>query len=225
MEEIALPDGLIMNDEKSDLESILSLDLIRSYTKTDDNPSVTDDVLIMLRSAAIEAVELFTGMTWGGLRVVTESISLPNQSGLYRRRSGIVKLKNKVRGGVVALHGRGISGIYRITVPDGERKIKVPVVNQTLDGACCFASGSALNFGVFATYKTGWDCKNSLPSGISLGCLKFISWSINNTGSDLVTMKNSASASSGGVGGTNSTVWASGAGELWRTYVDSVGMA
>lgn len=225
MENIALPDGLVMKGEVSDLEQILSIETIRSYTKTDDNPSVTNEILVLLRSAAIEAAELFTGTTWGALKVVTESISIPNQRSMYRRRNSSVRLKNKVRGGVVAIHGRGISGFTIVNVPDGEQKITIPVVNQTIDGACCFKSGSSLNFGVYATYKTGWDCRNELPRGIALGCLKFIAWSINNTGSDLVTMKNSASASSGGVGGTNSTVWASGAGELWRSYGQSIGVA
>ena len=57
-----------------DWSTRLSLDVIRSHTKTDDIPGVTDEQLALYRAAAIEAAERYTGLLLAGQRTITEPI-------------------------------------------------------------------------------------------------------------------------------------------------------
>jgi hypothetical protein len=55
----------------------LSIEAIRSHTKTDDIPGVTEQQLILYRAAAIEAAERYTGLLLAGSRTITEPIQGP----------------------------------------------------------------------------------------------------------------------------------------------------
>lgn len=202
-----------MEEVLADLEKVLPLELIRSHTKTDDKPSVTDELLKLYRSAAFEDMEIYTGLQWSGVSIIRQSVDTD-----MRPRNGriLINLKHPTFDGKVVVYGKDIIMPIHANASPGDTKIRVPAVNTIIDG-CCSPCGSN-NFGVSVIYRTGWDCSKPLPSGIILGCLKYIAWTIQNSGSTLVTMNNKKENSDSGVAGTNDTIWASGAAEQWNRY-------
>lgn len=209
-----------MQDVSGDLEKLLSLKLIRSHTKTDDKPSVTDDLLRLYRNAAIEAAEIYTGAQWSGISVVRQSVDTDARS---RNGKVTIRLKHPTIDGRIVVYGKDIITPIQIIANPGDTKVRVPSVNSILD-SCCSPCG-ANNFGVNLIYRTGWNCENKLPSGIILGCLKYIAWTIQNSGANLVTMNNKRESSDSGVAGTNDAVWASGAAEQWNYYRQRISVA
>lgn len=204
-------------DKAVDLEGALSIELIRSHTKTDDAPHVTDDLLRLYRKAAVEQAELYTGRVWGSARTVTQSIATRAHSSRFRRRTRI-DLDYPALEGFVTLYGGSLASPVRIDVAPGTTRIDVPVMSETMDGCCSPCGAGVENFGLRAIYRTGVNCGADIPSGIVLGCLKYIAWTIANPGDVLATMNNGTSNGASGVGGTNNAAWASGAIEQWRTY-------
>ena len=57
-----------------DWDSYLSIGLIRTHTKTDDVPGVSDELLKLYRAAAVEAAEFYSGLVLSKRKVVTEVI-------------------------------------------------------------------------------------------------------------------------------------------------------
>jgi hypothetical protein len=207
-----LPD--LTKNEKFSVEDWLSMDLIRSHTKTDDIASVTDEQMEIYRAAAVEAAEMFTGMILGPLRQVEERVAGDGEPRNYSRRFMTYRLKHRVYDGIVYWAGHAARGTAQ-TVND--YKVKLPA--QQWDAECCNTCGT--NSGLELRYRTGFKCVDDIPAMIKLGCLKYIAWSVQNTGDELVTMLASRTPIRGtnsGVGGTNDVAWASGAVELWRKF-------
>jgi len=203
-------------DNPVNLEEVLSVKIIREHTKTDDNPSLTDELLLTYRKASIEAAENYTGRIWSGNRIYTQSIDTPRRKRRIRAEY-TVKLDNPTLDGLVSIYGGGLQKTIQINIAPGDTKIKVPLINETVFD-CCHPCGNRENFGLKAMYRVGINCSSDIPSGIVLGCLKYIAWTIMNRGDELVTMRNNTSTQVNGISGTNNAAWASGAIEEWRAY-------
>lgn len=209
---------------KFNLESLLPLSLIRTHTKTDDVPSVTDEQLTLYRQAAFETCEKYTGRLFTEIRVITETVGAPRpRNGRLWRRDYRHRLSYRSTDGAVYLYGaRGVPP-QLIHVAPGSNEIRIPVVHNVLDGNCCLPCGAGqdLNHGMRVMYRAGYDCgKDAVPAGILVGCLKFIAWLIQNPGDEIMTVRNRQSSESTGIIGTNNGAWASGAIEQWRIFVD-----
>jgi hypothetical protein len=115
-----------------------------------------------------------------------------------------------------------------IPVEEGQRRIKLVSHSPDMlfDDCCADPCGHYMPYGhrheneltqqimYFAGYKSPQD----VPSGIVLGMLRFIAWSIMRPGDELLTQRNRTSISEGGITGSNNSAWASGALELWVQY-------
>lgn len=60
----------------ADLEELLPLALIRTHTKTDDVPHVTDEQLSLYRSASFEAAEKYTGLVYSRAKIDLTNMGL-----------------------------------------------------------------------------------------------------------------------------------------------------
>jgi len=118
----------------------------------------------------------------------------------------------------VYVYGPGIAEQIPIVV--GERKISMPNVFFSQDWqSCCDPCGNGMSL-FRVMYLAGYRCLNDVPKGIILGVLKYVAWCVENPGDVLKTVDDRNRAPSQFLQGTNNAVWASGALELWRTYVD-----
>lgn len=230
MSDIAIPTypaGVPLLESRAfDLESLLPLSLIRTHTKSDDVPNVTDEQLVLYRRAAFEACERYTGRLFTEIKVVTENAAHANR-GRMRRDHYKLRLRYRSVDGLIYLYGGAGGRTQVIRAEPGTREIRVPVVLDVLDGmgACCDPCGSGrnVNHGLQVMYRAGYDCsKDAVPAGILVGCLKFIAWSVQNPGDEILTVRNRQSSESTGIIGTNNGAWASGAIEQWRIYVDEI---
>jgi hypothetical protein len=205
-----------------DWADALSIDLIRSHTKTDDVPGVSDEMLEVYRRAAVEAAEHYTGALLTGQKIVTEPIQGPN-----RLRPGHlhykVKLKYPVSDGIVHLYGSAnVNGNRTIRIPANTRTIKVPISTGFIDlSNCCDPCASHhLNAEMMAAYKAGYGCPSEMPMGVVLGMLQFIAWIVEHPGDILLTVRNREDSSTKGIMGSNNVALVSGALETWRQYDD-----
>jgi hypothetical protein len=211
-----------MQSAPVDLERLLPLGEIRTHTKTDDVPHVTDNQLRLYRKAAFEACEKYTGRIFSELRVITESVS---QRRTRRMRPFYIhELKHPSFDGIVYLYGTPYgAGDRRIDIGPGGRQLRLEVTNGAIDASSCCGGpcdGDQYNYGMKAMYRAGVDCAENVPAGIILGVLKFIAWAISNPGDEIMTVRNREAGQSDGIVGTNNGAWASGAIEQWRIYVD-----
>jgi hypothetical protein len=209
-----------------DWSARLSIDMIRSHTKTDDTPTVDNAQIDLYREAAIEAAEKYTALLLRGQQTIMEPIQssvAPRHDRAAHLYGFIAKptykhtLRYSVADGLVYLYG---SVRHTFHVPPGSRTIHVPVVTGYLDlSNCCDPCASHhMNAGLMAMYLAGFSCPDAVPSGVVVGCLQFIAWCIEHPGDMLVTVMNKARLSSSGVQGTNNIALASGALEQWRLY-------
>lgn len=204
-----------MLSDRLDLEAVLPLAEIRSHTRTDDVPTVTDAQLRLYREAAFEACEQFTGRVMRGTRVEIEEIGRSDRD---RTRRGTVRVKLRFPPADGFLTFSDGSKSYTATVRPGVRDIEVPVFHSAIDTwACCGGCDTPVNFGMTVTYKTGTCRTDDVPAGVKLGLLKFIAWTIEHPGDALVTVAG-IKTEGGALAGTNNGVWGSGAVEAWRQY-------
>jgi hypothetical protein len=195
--------------------------MIRQHTKTEDVPGVTDDQLMLYRSAAIEAAELYTGMLLSGQKNIIEPVQGPSQV----RRPGhyhyIHRLRYPTADQYAYLFGSPWpTDNMTFMVPVGTRTIKIPVRTGYVDthNCCDPCSEHHLNAGMQLSYRAGFTSPDQVPSGVIIGILQFIAWVVQHPGDELLTMRNTEQARTGGVGGTNNIAMASGALESWRLY-------
>lgn len=203
-------------DNAFDLESIISISMIRTHTKTDDILHVTDEQLSLYRKAAFEACELYTGNLYASARMIVENtprFGKPSKNG----RLSKVDLKYPSADGIVYYNVRGEKGQASVEV--GRRDVRLPTMNINAEGDCCNPCGNGSNLGASLTYLAGYKNPDDIPSGIKVGILKWIAWSVQNSGDVLLTMANTDIIRGQAIQGTNNTTWASGALELWRSYV------
>lgn len=205
--------------ERFDFKSLLSIDLIRVHTKTDDIPSVTDEQLQLYRDAAVESAEQYTGRVLSKIQSVTEPIDFKiNNRALYRGYTDY-NLKYPTTDGIVYFYG---AMTQQVQIRPGTRKVRIPVMAALLDlsSACCRDNdrGGWVLLNLMALYKTGFATVEDIPKGIILGCLKYCAWCITHPGDELVSVRNKDTTSGGLMVGTNNIAFASGALELWRQY-------
>lgn len=221
--EVKRPSTLpVLETVNVDLETLCPLSLIRSHTKTDDVPNVTDEQLLLYRKSAFEAAELYTGLLFTAQKGVTEQVS--RKPGRRWRDSYTYRLRYQSVDGRVYLYGDALGvGTRMIEIEPGTREVQIPVLGGALDmSACCNPcnSGRAVNNGGRVLYMAGYRCPSDIPAGIIVGVLKFIAWSVQNPGDELMSVRNRQTAESTGITGTNNVAWASGAIEQWRMYVN-----
>lgn len=207
-----------------DLERMLSLELIRQHTKTDDVPHVTDAQLILYRQAAFEAAESYTGLVFSGKKRVSEDVrTRPTRRYGYQKWTGTYKytLAHPVADGLVYLYGSIGGSVDRVlSVAPGATEVRIPIDHHALDmSSCCRGpcGDESINTGLKIMYYTGYDVCENVPAGILLGCLKFIAWSIENPG-DTVTLQVLPGVKP--QAGSNNAMWQSGAIEHWRMYTN-----
>lgn len=199
-----------------DLEDVLSLELIRSHTKTDDDVFVSDELLKLYRKAAIEAAEAYTGQKFGSAKTVTENIDFRERFSRFRSAQRI-RLKQKAIDGTVMLYGGNLSTPSQMPTQRDGRTLLIPNYFMGDNFTCCHPCVAA-DKSLKAVYRTGAACGDYIPHGIILGCLKYIAWTIGNPGDELVTMRDRSGQATSGVTGTNNAAIASGAVEEWRRY-------
>lgn len=216
------PGGPLLCGFRSDLEKHLPISLIRTHTKTDDVPHVTDEQLMLYRQTAFEVAEKYTSMLLTEVRVITENVAIkpPRRHRPYYKH----RLRYQTADGRAYLYGGGAANVA-LEVEPGKREIRVPVMHNAIDASSCCnpcSDGRGINFGMKVTYRAGFDCTRGqgLPAGILVGILKFIAWMVQNPGDEILTVRNREAGESTGIIGTNNGAWASGAIEQWRIYVD-----
>lgn len=203
-----------------DLEKVLPLELIRTHTKTDDTPHVTDAQLELYRAAAFEAAEKYTGLLLTHQQIVREPIASESRRGFRRVRKH--RLKKATVDGRIYMYGGGLLQAILITVAPGTREVTLPIVQEALDASTCCRPDSlgGENFGMSIMYMAGLENETSIPRILIIGCLKYIAWAVQNPGDVVMTVKNRTGAGEAGIVGTNNGAWASGAIEDWRTIMD-----
>lgn len=197
-----------------DLEAVLPIEAIRTHTKTDDVPTVTDAQLALYRAAAFEAAEQYTGRTWSRVRQIEEPLASPLRGGLTRPARYV--LEHEPADGIVTLSDGRTHQVLRVR--PGNRRIQVPVMAWAPDAGCCRPCDNSVNWGVSAYYLTGHCGKDQIPAGILLGCLKHIAWNVENPGDEINTVGTAQTLRVRMSEGTNNAAWGSGAIELWRQY-------
>lgn len=205
--------------ERFAVEEIVSLDLIRTHTKTDDIPHVTDEQLVLYARAAIEAAEQYSGLLLQKQRRVEEPFLNPPKRSHDMRQMFRHRLEYATAQDHVFVYGPGVS--ERVPVKIGSKVIYLPNVFHAIDFsfACCSPCGNGgMKTGFRIMYMAGYDCVNSIPAGIIAGVLKYIAWMIENPGDVYKPVDNRERSNATFLQGTNNVAWASGALELWRQY-------
>lgn len=206
--------------DRLDPESVLPVALMRSHTRTDDMPNVSDAQLALYRKAALEACEQYTGRKWTRRERITQDVGLPESSLTRDRRRSRVRLDYPTDDGVIVFSSP--HGGQTITVMPGSRSIEIPVRNISVDTwACCGGCDKPVNWGASITYTTGVCKADDMPAGVILGCLKYIAWAVENPGDQLVTVAG-VKTTGQELAGTNNGTWGSGAIDLWRQYRNGI---
>ena len=206
--------------EPLDWSTLLSIELIRQHTKTDDVAGVSDPMLDLYRRAAVEAAELYTGALLTTQMTVTEPIQGPARP-KFGKLTYKHKLKYPVADGLVHLYGsQNVNANHAIRIPANTRTIHVPIWTGFIDLTnCCDPCASHhLNADMMAAYKAGYKCPEDVPKGITLGMLQFVAWILEHPGDILLTVRNKEDNSTKGLMGSNNIALASGAIESWRQY-------
>lgn len=201
-----------------DLDKFLSLDLIRSHTKTDDVPAVSDVMLELYRNAALEAAEEYTGLLLKARRVVVESVRPPGVTGhkTYRKMEFVHSTEHVISDPLVWYYGHRSQPPIQIHADTNTTRLVLPRVHSDFGLGCCNPCGGEAFSRV--QYVAGLTCLTEAPAVIKLGALKYIAHVIENPG-DLVRTSNAGGGSSSGsasVGEASNPAWASGAIEIWR---------
>jgi hypothetical protein len=217
----ALPPAIAAVKSKAfDWSTRLSLEIVRQHTKTDDVPAVTDAQLELYRSTAIEAAELYTGLLLSGQRMITEPAQGPAEprpgKASYKHR-----LQYPVADGIVYLYGGwhpADNTVFR--VPIGTRTIQIPIRTGWIDTSnCCDpCSSHHMNADMMVGYQAGFHCVDDVPSGIVLGCLQYIAWTVEHPGDEYLSVRNTEVNRAGVAQGSSNIAVASGALETWRQY-------
>jgi hypothetical protein len=215
-ENIPVPDG-----ENFDADAIVSLDLLREHTKTEDVLSVTDNQLRLYRAAAIEAAALHTGHLFNKSERVTETIRLPRN---YSHGARSVKHRTRypVAAPQVYLMGPGIQGNQALAIVDvGSRDLRLPNVFFAADFSNCCGGCSVPGGELFQImYLAGFVSPAYIPRGIVTGILKYVAWLVAHPGDRFVSVNDQERVAGGSLSGSSSTLVASGALEDWRQYVN-----
>ncbi|MGL5734865.1 MAG: hypothetical protein ACRCYS_08360, partial [Beijerinckiaceae bacterium] len=133
------PDDL--KDERFDLEVILPLGLIRQHTKTDDIPSIGDELLKLYRTGALEAAEAYTGLLLGGKKAVTEAVKTPSQNIGSMRRYFNHNTRYPLASPLVWFYGFKSAAPQRLEGTVGSSAVRLPVMTTDFGMGCCSPCG------------------------------------------------------------------------------------
>ena len=209
----------VISEKRFPLKEILSMEMMRAHTKTNDIIQVTDPQLEYYREVAFEHAEIYTGRFIARLVSVREDIEVDHNTHGFRQSYNL-KLSYTPLGGTVMLSAPGGGPRERVRTKKDDRIIKVPLLTKelTYNDCCRGCGGNMANRGYQAIYETGYRSVEDIPSGIVYGCLKFITWATANPGDELLTVRNRLGTTETGLIGTNNGAWASGAIEHWKLY-------
>ena len=196
-------------------ESLVPIQVIRAHIRDDDTYRYSDEQLTLYRGAAIEACETYTGVKFGqSTYQVSENVTVRQGYG-FGARPTMMRLKSPCVDGILSINSGG--SLQTLVGAPGAREFNLSIINETLNfGNCGGACGGSPTSQITVTYKTGNGFRGDVPRTIILGLLKFIAWSAENPGDDVVTIQGYQIARGQTLQGTNSAVIASGASELWR---------
>lgn len=206
-----------------DLNELVSIDMLRQHTKTEDIPSVTDEQIALYRKAAVQSAEKYTGKMLLGTKSIVEPVDLPGNAASTNRRSNHFyhTAKNQFSSPIAWLYGHKNRAPVQVQAPVGERRIKLPLIIDTFGIGCCNPCADIPQSQLL--YTAGYSCIEEMPAGIALGVLKYVAHVMENAG-DIVVATNEAGGSSTGsmgVGAAADPAVASGALAIWRATVDS----
>ena len=150
-------------------EQLLPLNLIRNYTKTDDDFFVTDDELRLLRSAAFKELAKYNkSINLEGVKNIEQQVLLKMSAAGYVFDQK-VSLTYPVSSPFVTVTFYNNLSI-NVKCAYNSRFIYLAFRDQTVNLApCTIVSPSAILY-----YTTGTPCPETLDESIALGCLKFI---------------------------------------------------
>lgn len=206
-------------------EQLLPMGLIRQHTKTDDVPSVSDELLELYRDSAIEAAQEYTGLLFRGQKQVTETV--PPQRGRYSYlhegfampRQTVFHASHPFAQGIAYLYGLRATGVRRIAVDVGQTKAYIPFTETDFGiNVCCNPCSDGGFSNLRIQYATGLSCVEEVPANFRLGALKYIAHVIENPGDIVLAVSQSGAARTTGVSvdAAANPVIASGAVEFWR---------
>jgi hypothetical protein len=212
----------VLSDSTNDQEKMLPLALIRQHAKVDDVMTVSDELLSLYRDASLRAAEKYTGRLFREQRVIHQDVSTKRNlaDGDRWKRFYKVTLEEPIADGVLYLYGsKHTPGVKTITVPPGSRTVEIPYEHYAIDMSSCCGDpcGNPGNTGRMLMYRAGLTRCEDISPNIVMGCLKYITWIINNPG-DKAGQRNLASNNPETSG--NNTAWSSGAIEEWRLVLD-----
>ncbi len=223
--------------EDEDIEHILPLDLIKVHCKVDDLPGITDTQLDLYRRAALEAAELYTGKKWIRRERIEQALESPRFRGIAQAAIArlIVELDYMPVNGVVNVYGTGNQPLYwldgmvlpfmrhdyftTIKLPPGVQSFEMQndhmFYSAGINGQCSAVENerSFQQQGLKIVYVAGPPSPEKIPSGLKLGALKYIAWSIENPGDQFVPM---VLRQVGVTNVTNDPAFSSGAIDEWR---------
>lgn len=209
-----------------DLEELVPIELIRTHTKTDDVPHVTDEQLRLYRKTAFESAMQYSGLYLGKKVQIIEAAKIRvSRTGFaqHRRRHRKHKLDYPAAEPVVYVWSNNSASRTTLHIDTGTRIVLLPIhqIENPL-ASCCSPCGNEFDqrSTLQLMYVAGYSCVDDVPAGIVLGILKYIAWSVMRPGDELLTIRNRTSVEEGGLRGTNNAAWASGALELWMQYND-----
>jgi hypothetical protein len=203
-----------------DLEAVLPLKTIRQHCKIDDVIRVPDTLLALYRAAAFGAAEVYTGLLFQEIRVITQSAENKRDltAGHKWKDSFKLRLDYPTADGVLYLYGgKHTLEVNTITVEPGSIEVQIPINHYAIDATpCCVdpcGSGPA-NYGRKLMYKAGLADETAMPPNVILGVLKYIAFVVENNGGDNPKSENQASVNP--QTSANNISWKSGAIEEWR---------
>jgi hypothetical protein len=206
------------------LDALVSIDMIRVHTKTEDIPSVTDEQLTLYRQAAFESAELYTGLLLTRSQRIEEFVNPPKRDFSDVRKRVVHRLKYAAAEPTVYIYGPGVKTMMHVEV--GSRKVVLPgdIYSHLMFECCrpCGESGDLGNASIRIMYLAGYANEKAIPAGIIVGVLKFIAWAVANPGDQMHTVDGRTSLAENFLKGSNDGAWASGAIDEWRRYVNDV---
>jgi hypothetical protein len=212
------------------VEQMIPLDLIRRRLKIDDYAGVSDVELELLRAAAVEEFENFTGRIVGPPRQIAEPIRTPRWSSLPQaaRARIMVGLRHPTIDGVITLEYS--TRTFSVRAAPGDTLFEWPAsfVQPSdiwpylfnLAGVISDCGGNCSNPAnvppPMVYYFTGGD--DLLPGAI-VGMLKYIAWQYEHPGDSITTVNDrNARITQRGETGSNNALITSGAYEEWMKY-------
>lgn len=214
----------IREGKEFSLDEIVSIDMIRVHTKTEDIPAVTDEQIVLYRRAAFESAELYTGLLLMKSQRLEEFVKPPTRDFDNVRKRLVHRLRYAAAEPHIYVYGPGVRHMLQIEV--GTRKVTLPgdVYSHLMFECCrpCGPNGDLGNASIRVMYLAGFANEKAIPAGIIVGVLKFIAWAIGNPGDEMHTVDGRVSLAENFLKGTNDGAWASGAIDEWRRYVNDV---